>query len=37
MFTTKLLAIFDRIALNTFRVAVLGGLPLLAVVMVAQG
>jgi hypothetical protein len=37
MFATKFLAIFDRIALNAFRVAVLGGLPLLAVTMVAQG
>jgi hypothetical protein len=37
MFATKLLTLFDRIALPLFRTAVLGGGALLAVAMVAQG
>lgn len=37
MFATKLLAIFDRIALPLFRTVALGGLSAVAVALVAQG
>jgi hypothetical protein len=37
MFATKLLDLFDRIALPLFRTVALGGLSAVAVALVAQG
>jgi hypothetical protein len=37
MFATKLLEVFDRIALPLFRTIALGGLSAVAVALVAQG
>jgi hypothetical protein len=37
MSATKLLGMFDRVVLPVFRFAILGGLPLVAATLVAQG